>query len=164
MFEAKRVAERVDTFFERSREQRAIIGRFVVVLGPQTKGRDDGDPIGFARVAEDVVMRRLVEVAGHDTEQQAVLARKSREHAIENRVEKELASRRVRLGKREGERLFDCELVEKSLLQAWGEPFAEVGADAVHGDETYFFHLEIPILHALRSSPPMRASACIREL
>src|ERR1700737_4631692 len=141
MLEAERVAQRVHAFLYRAIEEHHGIGRLTIKFRPEPECRHDRDPIGFTCVAEDETVRRLVQIATHDAEQYSVAMRIRRQHAIEYRVEKVLAARRVGERGREGERLFDCELMEKSFFEARCKTLAKVGANAIDWNQADLLHI-----------------------
>jgi hypothetical protein len=117
MFERKRVSQRMHALFERPLEEDIIARRFFGELGIESVRGDNGHAIAIACVAENERMRCLVQIARQDAEEKPIAPGIRIEHPVEHGVEKELAAGEVGVSGREGERLFDCELVEESLFQ-----------------------------------------------
>lgn len=162
VLEPERVAEIVHRFFERALEEHVFIGALAIKFVAQTMQRNDCGALLFARVAEDELMRRLVQVVIGDDEPN-VTRYAERADPRDQRIEKKLLTRTVERRARHAQRPFDAACEEKSLFDAEREALEKSRLHCVDRHDADLPHAA-SIRRASRSEPVQRSASRSRTM
>jgi hypothetical protein len=123
MFQAQRMPEVVNGFLQRALEQQVGVGAFAVEIAAQAVQRDDRDSMLLAGVAEDELVRRLVQVEIGDRQTQAVDRAAVAGHPRHQRVQEHLLAHAVLGRTRDAQGPLDFTAEQEPLFQAKRQTF-----------------------------------------